>query len=65
MHTPSQVEVWVLMGTIITAGFKGKNRGLEIHYFSKVTQEHLLQRENINILTPKQPVYQRFSFMNP
>lgn len=35
-----------------------------MHYYSKVTQEHLLQRGNINLLTPKQPIYKRVSFMN-
>lgn len=28
------------MKAIMAAGSKGKNRGLEIHYYSKVTQEH-------------------------
>lgn len=59
-----RIPFWVLMGTMMTAGFEGKNRDLEIHSFSKVTQEHLSQGENINLLTPKQPIYQRFSFMN-
>lgn len=43
------VEVWVLLGAIMAAGFKGKNKGLQIHYYSKVTQEHLLQRERTSI----------------
>ena len=39
------------MGTIMAAGSKGKKRGLEINYCSKITQEHFATESEALLLS--------------
>lgn len=64
MLTPIYIDVGVLMGAIMAAGFKRRIEAWKHTITQRLHENILPQRRNINLLTPKQSIYQRFSFMN-